>query len=1102
MSHDEQAAYLGNPNHDRPENSSYQDTSRTWSKEYGRGRGRGRGRHWNPPRQHYPIPNSHMMYPVDGPSLWNVPRNSNDFASGQFVYGASSYNPQLTMLMTPEGAVYNGPVEGMHHYQGYRQYNQQWNYGSNVGNPRWNNNNQRSDRRGLKHKPHERRKDSSNVPSTRNSNDHELTEENRIQGKSGEDSEYRTPQQDEIETSEKEKKNTTTEKKNEYKKDGTSGRKNLPMNGRVNDGRRQDADGKKVNENKHRIPNRNKFEEWNRKIENKYGKKQTVFRKNVREKYEKELTEKNEGQKQSLESQTGTLIEQLTNQSYECMVCCDAIKAAAPTWNCQNCFAVFHMKCIKRWARSNIHQLETEGESWMCPGCRSPVSKVPYVYKCFCGKMRDPPHIPGETPHSCSNVCSRKRSPVLQCPHLCNILCHPGPCPPCPANVTVHCLCKKSQQTTRCGSGHVYRCEDTCGKMRNCGIHQCQEVCHSGDCDPCQEKITQDCFGQHTSRDVVCGGEQALIPCEEKESGIYSCLSECGRELDCGFHKCKIPCHPGDCEPCQLGPDKLNRCPCNQTLLSDLEALVRTSCRDPIPTCNKNCGRPLKCGGESELHLCQSKCHEGECPACVTGTSSVKCRCGNRFVDISCKDLINLPPEEQLKCDRKCNKKMHCGRHKCQNKCCINTEHVCIQQCGRWLTCRQHRCEEPCHLGNCHQCYNVSFDELYCYCGQQMLMPPIHCGTKPPVCDQLCTRSHPCDHAVRHQCHSEAECPPCTELCSKSCMGGHEIRNSIPCYLREFTCGNPCGKELPCGQHRCRKRCHNDPCDSAPCDQTCMVIRSDCGHPCGAPCHVDQPCPKTQCKTKLTISCACGNRTDHVMCLLGGDDSQMAQLFQKLSTSNLASKMHGLQSGESMDISSLMALNDGRKTRQLECNEECALIERNKRFALALQIKNPDFASKIGTPNYTEFLKDQAKNQPQLVSSIEDAIKAVVLSAQQSKQPKRSHSFQPMNRDKRRIVHELAEFYGCQAQSYDMEPNRSVVVTAAKDTCFSPSVSLMDFVQRGTRKKLPPPTRTNAEVFHSKYTPLGSAKNVKDVEDVDKQVPETKSEVIDYFDMT
>ena len=48
----------------------------------------------------------------------------------------------------------------------------------------------------------------------------------------------------------------------------------------------------------------------------------------------------------------------------------------------------------------------------------------------------------------------------------------------------------------------------------------------------------------------------------------------------------------------------------------------------------------------------------------------------------------------------------------------------------------------------------------------------------------------------------------------------------------------------------------------------------------------------------------------------------------------------------------------------------------------------------------------------------------------QSKQPSRSFAFPSMNREQRRMVHELAEAYGCETQSYDYEPNKNVVATA------------------------------------------------------------------------
>lgn len=54
----------------------------------------------------------------------------------------------------------------------------------------------------------------------------------------------------------------------------------------------------------------------------------------------------------------GCLIEQLSEEKYECMVCCDIIRPAAPVWSCQSCFHVFHLNCIKKWARSPASQAD------------------------------------------------------------------------------------------------------------------------------------------------------------------------------------------------------------------------------------------------------------------------------------------------------------------------------------------------------------------------------------------------------------------------------------------------------------------------------------------------------------------------------------------------------------------------------------------------------------------------------------------------------------------------------------------------------------------------------------------------------------------------
>eukprot|EP00971_Amphidinium_carterae_P003248 64007-Amphidinium_carterae.1 len=69
-----------------------------------------------------------------------------------------------------------------------------------------------------------------------------------------------------------------------------------------------------------------------------------------------------------------TVAERLAAQfrcdAYECMICLCKIGRDAAIWSCGNCWAGFHLKCIRSWIeRSNgaAHALDVE---WQCPGCR------------------------------------------------------------------------------------------------------------------------------------------------------------------------------------------------------------------------------------------------------------------------------------------------------------------------------------------------------------------------------------------------------------------------------------------------------------------------------------------------------------------------------------------------------------------------------------------------------------------------------------------------------------------------------------------------------------------------------------------------------------
>ncbi|XP_031548805.1 transcriptional repressor NF-X1-like [Actinia tenebrosa] len=792
--------------------------------------------------------------------------------------------------------------------------------------------------------------------------------------------------------------------------------------------------------------------------------------------------------------QAGMLTEQLQNESYECMVCCDKIYCSAAVWSCDNCYHVFHLKCARKWARSPMAVIEGEDGGWRCPACQNISQSVPNVYRCFCGKSLDPPWNvrDGITPHSCGELCKKKRD-AADCPHLCNQLCHPGPCPSCPVMVSKSCECGKESQQSRCGQKIVIKCKSVCRKPLNCGVHTCEKICHSGPCDLCDVSEEQVCYCGATKRQALCGSGD--IDIVDGKNGCFSCENTCNRTLDCGNHTCDAVCHKGDCAPCKLKPELIVTCPCGKTTLSQLLGTdgQRESCLDPVPTCEKTCGKILPCSpkegdksNSSSEHRCKEPCHHGNCGPC-DGVSVVVCRCGAATKIIKCCERTT----EDYLCDQRCNKKRQCGRHRCNQKCCVNKDHKCELICGKKLRCGIHTCDEPCHRGYCPPCFMTSFEELSCHCGATVLFPPIPCGTPPPDCTKPCSRQHPCSHQVNHLCHNEEVCPPCTVLTKKMCSGNHELRLNVQCHVTDVSCGKRCGSILPCG-HKCINLCHKPPCvnDQEPCTQPCNEPRKECGHICGAPCHKGTPCPVLPCKVKVKVSCKCGRRSEMVPCLQGGDKSALAQFYQRLTTETLANKMKEVQQGQTVDIARLMMLDD-KATKHIDCNEECAVQERNRRFAEALHIdESTEAALNVPRMLYSSFLVNEAKSNIAFIQSVEEAFENIIDIAKKSQSGQKSHSFPPMKSNQRRIIHELAVHYNCSSISYYSEPKRNTVITATKESKVPPS-TLSAQVNRLVNPPAPTPVPYLPSDLASK-TRLTKKTN-------EEEKPKAWSQVPDYF---
>ncbi|CEG81703.1 hypothetical protein RMATCC62417_15868 [Rhizopus microsporus] len=725
------------------------------------------------------------------------------------------------------------------------------------------------------------------------------------------------------------------------------------------------------------------------------------------------------------------LIYELKNSTYECMICMDTVRPANQIWSCDCCWAVFHLGCIKMWANKSLQDTSSNKmiTQWRCPGCQNSRTAIPKDYLCFCGKQRNPEPSKYYTPHSCNQLCKKHKS----CPHECVLSCHPGPCPPCNSLGPVKtCYCGKTTQQKRCVntdySTQGFSCDIICDELLGCGKHRCEEKCHKGICPPCTVEETQSCYCGKSQRDTRCGsGKQVQLG---DHVGHYNCEHKCEKMYKCQQHSCQKGCHPclADAQSCPFDPDTVTTCPCGSNPISELTSKKRTACTDPIPTCESTCNKKLACG-----HACQMKCHVGECPPCQI-LVQVSCRCQATTFERTCSAVCEAAGGSPPLCDKVCKTNRNCGRHQCGVVCCpaakvngknkkgTDAVHDCSFTCGKLLSCGTHTCQAKCHKGNCLPCLEATFDEVSCHCGRTVLEPPVRCGTTLPVCPHPCIRPNPCGHIrfLNHNCHPDNEpCPPCPALVTRHCLCGKTELKNVPCYRESPRCGRPCEKLLPCGKHHCLKTCHNGPClvSNESCNQTCGNERS-CKHPCKEKCHHGTPCPETTpCMFRVKASCKCGQNTMEIPC-------------------NASSK------------------SSGSKTL-LECNDFCAKVHRNRRLALALDIKRDDF----GTPSLSlddlgyyddslrEFFNENASwcrhMEATLIEFVKDPFK------------KTSH-LRPMKSEYRRFIHRYAVHFNIATEAIDAEPKRSVILRKTLGACRIPAV-LLSKAARNPNLNRPPP---------------------------------------------
>ena len=118
----------------------------------------------------------------------------------------------------------------------------------------------------------------------------------------------------------------------------------------------------------------------------------------------------------------------LVQGTYDCLICMDVIRRKDYLWSCQICWAVMHLSCVGKWAKSiasNASSTTTDIQSWRCPGCQNENRGIPTQFFCYCGKTQNPHSSPYLVPGSCGASCGRTGG-EYGCSHPDSGVCHPG----------------------------------------------------------------------------------------------------------------------------------------------------------------------------------------------------------------------------------------------------------------------------------------------------------------------------------------------------------------------------------------------------------------------------------------------------------------------------------------------------------------------------------------------------------------------------------------------------------------------------------------------------------------------------------------------------
>ncbi|KAG5420918.1 FAP1 [Candida metapsilosis] len=740
------------------------------------------------------------------------------------------------------------------------------------------------------------------------------------------------------------------------------------------------------------------------------------------------------------ESLEATIISEIQQGQYICLVCTGEIDKDSTIWSCQECFRVYDLDCIKDWAIRGS-STNKANRTWRCPACNYETKVLPKKFTCWCGKVKDPPQNP-LMPFSCGNLCNYK---YPNCIHRCLNTCHPGKHPVCGAlGPVMKCQCGKEKKQLPCiitPYRKGWKCDHPCGK-KVCDLnHKCTKGCHGGSCGKCQKKIEYKCYCGDTKLKTKCS-KRKPIQCKDYKGKKWIGGGSCGKTkkyyYDCGEHFETFACQPPpamDHAKCKYSPDVISTCYCGKTRV---DSSNRTKCTDPVAECDNVCGKLLPCG----CH-CKFKCHPGPCEC--TSIFDITCECGHESFSVPCKSVQS---GIKFKCRHKCSVLLSCRKHYHRAECCpyeqmalerekakkkavrnnlrrtlhddimsIEAVHICTQTCNRLKSCGQHRCQAMCHGGPCEVCLESTNEDLVCNCGKTVIPAPVRCGTE-LVCHEQCIRPTACGHRPEpHECHKDnVSCPKCTVLVKRACdCGARQDLPGIMCSQERVSCGKMCMVPKECG-HPCLRTCsskctkENDHVHVNQCMVKCQKVRKNCPHLCKLKCHFDKvgkssKCDAVKCNEPVIIQCECGNLKKTVPC--------------------------GASLTEPTTIGAI-----------LECNESCASAKRDAKLREAFAVDVPEDEKII----YSDYVLSTFEKQTKWCTRIENIIRTFLEDYNHQvnngvENPKRSYHFPPMTSQQRQFIHELAQSYKLYTESQDQEPKRSVFIVITRLT-FVPASTL------------------------------------------------------------